>query len=144
MVALLVLTVLALAVMVGVLTRTGSTRGSRVAASALRWTALVFVLAGAGVSMPRLLGDGNPALFTVLVLVVPVVLAALPLLVAHRRAAVPITWACALVLVGLALLLGLGVGTYLLPGALVLFVAAGMTGADAKAEAGGPTRRPAA
>ncbi|PRX46939.1 hypothetical protein B0I33_10636 [Prauserella shujinwangii] len=136
MAALIVLTVLVLAVVARVLVKRGAVRGVGTVAAALRWAALLLVLAGAGLSLPRLLDGDNPALLTVLVPAVSVALAATPLLVAGRRAAVPTTWACGLLLVGLAVVFGLGIGVFLLPGALVLLAAAGLTGAHPEAAGG--------
>jgi hypothetical protein len=129
-VAMIVLAVLALAVAIGVLVRARDLRGSTTGAAILRWAALVLILAGGAVALPQLLGNNDPVLFSVLALAVPIALTGLPLLITRSRARIPTTWACALVLVALAVIFGLSIGTFMLPGALVLLLAAGLTTAE--------------
>lgn len=94
----------------------------------LRWLALALVGTGAvGTAVPQLLADNSPVWLFALIVAAPVVVALLPL-VLPRRVRTMATWTCALVLIVLTMLFGPGSGGYILPGALVLLLAAGLSG----------------
>ncbi len=89
----------------------------------LRWAALAVALAVSVALTPAVTRDAGG--FAIIALGLPVLLAAAPL-VAQRspRGAAAVTWACGLLLLAWALLLGLGIGLYLLPAAVLLLLAA--------------------
>lgn len=126
--AWIILGALVLAALAGTALRTRAPRAADIAATGLRMLALVLIVTGAaGTAVPQLLAESSPAWLFAVVVALPVVLAVLPL-VLPRRLRARTTWACGLVLVVLAMLFGLGAGGYVLPGALVLLLAAGLSG----------------
>lgn len=128
--AWIVLGVLILALALRAVIKMRGLRGAEVISTILRWAALVLVIAEAAMATPRLISEKNPIWFVVLIVAVSVVLAGLPLLFRRTRAQIAATWICAASLLVLAALFGLGAGGYMLPGGLVLLLAAGISGPD--------------
>lgn len=133
----IVLAALVAAIMIAVGTRKWGMPGSTPSATSVRWAALVLTLLGLGLAPVLVPLDNpfwrhNPTWLTVVTLTLPIVLAGLPLLVTHHRARTPTTWICAILLTATAVLFGLGIGMLMLPGAVVLLLAAGLTRTDSR------------
>lgn len=122
-----VLLVLLLTVAVSTVIRNRILRGAALTATILHWAGLGIVLAGTAIALPRLLTERNPTWLIVFSGTASIVLASLPLVVRRGRGQFVMTWICALTLVALAAVFGLGGGAFMLPGALVLLFAAGLT-----------------
>lgn len=118
--------VVASALLLGSRTRR-SVRGRRIAGW-LRVSALALISGGLALSVPHLLADRNSAVFTALVIAIPMTLVGLPVGAARRRAAPLVDLACGLALLAFSLVFALGVGLFLFPGAVVLVLAAGVSG----------------
>ncbi len=88
----------------------------------LRWGALAIAIVTAVVLFPWTWA--NAGWFALAALGLPVLVCLVPVLAASARYAVVVTWAAAGLLLAWSLLLGLGVGLYLLPAVLVETVAA--------------------
>jgi hypothetical protein len=89
----------------------------------LPWLALAVALGTAGLLFGPVWADSGT--FAVWALGLPVLLCVAPIVTASSRYSVVITYVVAAVLLGWSLLLGLGIGLFLLPTALVEFAAAG-------------------
>jgi hypothetical protein len=96
----------------------GAERTSRV----LRWLALLVSVAAAVILAGPTWSDSGA--FAVWALGLPVVSAAAAVLAGSWRHGAAVTWSAALVQLAWSLLLGLGIGLYLLPAALVEIAAA--------------------
>ena len=96
----------------------------------LRWTALAAAAGGAVVLAPTVFPDAG--WFTAVLLGVPVVLAAVPVVwdLAGAPGATAVNWAAAALAICWALLLALGIGLALLPAAWLQLAAAATTAAN--------------
>jgi hypothetical protein len=88
----------------------------------LRWLALALALVTAAVLFGPVWADSGG--FAVWALGLPVLLCVAPIAVSSSRYSVAVTWLVATALLAWSLLLGLGVGLFLLPAALVEVAAA--------------------
>lgn len=126
--AWLVLGAVLLAALLGAALRARAPRWADLGAVALRWVALALIIgAVASTAVPQLRAENSPVWLYAAVVALPVVLAALPLVLRNRARATS-TWGGALVLLVLTALFGLGAGGSLLPGALALLIAAALAG----------------
>jgi hypothetical protein len=88
----------------------------------LRWVALAVAVVTAAVLVIPLTAEGGA--FAIVALGVPVVLCAVPVVTASTRHSTAIIWVVAAVLMAWALLMGVGLGWALLPGAFAEVMAA--------------------
>ena len=88
----------------------------------LRWIALALVLVAAAAMAGPYWSDSRS--FAVVALGLAILLCVVPIVVAHWRYAGAVTWLAAGLLIVWSLVLGLGLGLYLLPAGLVLVAAA--------------------
>jgi hypothetical protein len=126
---LLVLAMVAALLLVGVGVAAGRTSGPAAQRWShwLRWAALAAAAVAAALLAPAVVRDSGR--FAIVLLGVPVALAALPLAwqLIIGRASTAVEWPAAILAMGWAILLALGIGLFFVPAALLQLAAAATT-----------------